>query len=70
MTEPLDPQLLKQIGHEARQPLVSLISTADLLLSGLEGELTDQVRRDMEAIKRNAQRALESVDSLIEQLKQ
>lgn len=60
---------IKLIGHEARKPLVSLISTANLLLSGLEGELSDQVGRDIEAMRKNAQDALIAVDKLIDELK-
>lgn len=56
---------MKLIGHEARKPLVSLVSTASLLLSGIEGELSDQVRRDVEKIKHNAETALEKVDLII-----
>jgi hypothetical protein len=59
---------VKGIGHEARKPLVSLINTADLLLAGLEGELSEQVRRDIEAMKRHAQDALKAVDALIARL--
>jgi len=69
MSEPLDSQQIKQIGHEARKPLISLISTADLLLLGLEGELSEQVRKDVEAMKQNAEQGLEAVESMISVLK-
>ncbi len=69
MSESLDPRQIKQIGHEARKPLISLISTADLLLLGLEGELSDQVRKDVEAMKQNAEQALAGIERLTDLLK-
>jgi len=69
MSEPLDAKQIKQIGHEARKPLISLINTADLLLLGLEGELSDQVRKDVEAMKQNAEQGLEAIESMISVLK-
>jgi len=69
MSEPLDPRQIKQIGHEARKPLISLISTADLLLLGLEGELSDQVRKNVEAMKQNAEQALAGIERLTDLLK-
>jgi len=69
MSEPLDPKQIKQIGHEARKPLISLISTADLLLLGLEGELSDQVRKNVEAMKQNAEQALAGIERLTDLLK-
>jgi len=69
MSESLDPGQIKQIGHEARKPLISLINTADLLLLGLEGELSDQVRKDVEAMKRNAEQGLQAIESMISMLK-
>ena len=68
MSERLDPKQIKQIGHEARKPLVSLINTADLLLAGLEGDLSEQVRRDVVLIKSNAELALLQIEELIEKL--
>jgi len=69
MSESLDPGQIKQIGHEARKPLISLISTADLLLLGLEGELSEQVRKDVEAIRVNAEQALAGIEQLTDLLK-
>ena len=69
MSESLDPRQIKQIGHEARKPLISLISTADLLLLGLEGELSDQVRKNVEAMKQNAEQALAGIERLTDLLK-
>lgn len=68
MSESLAPGQIKQIGHEARKPLISLISTADLLLLGLEGELSEQVRKDVEAMKQNAEQGLEAIESLLKML--
>jgi len=69
MSESLDPGQIKQIGHEARKPLISLISTADLLLLGLEGELSEQVRNDIEAIRANAEQGLAGIEQLTDLLK-
>ena len=65
MNQPLDPEMLKLLGHEARRPLVSLINTADLLLAGLEGELTEQVYDDVGMLRENAQTALARLDDLL-----
>ena len=65
MNQRLDPETLKQLGHEARRPLVSLINTADLLLAGMEGELTEQVYNDVGVMRENAQMALTQLDNLL-----
>lgn len=65
LSEPTTPKAFKDLGHEARRPLVSLINTADLLLAGLEGELSQPVRSDIEAMRRNADEALAALDTLL-----
>lgn len=69
VSKKLDSKTIKQIGHEARKPLVSLICTADLLLTGLDGELSPQAQHDIERISSNARQALSKVDGLLELLK-
>ena len=66
MSEPLDLEAKRQLGHDTRKPLASLISTAHVLLLGLDGELSEQARTDIERIKRNAEQALKVIDNLLE----
>ena len=68
MSESLDLEARRQLGHDTRKPLVSLIGTAHVLLLGLDGDLSDQARTDIERIKRNAEQALQGIDRLIEML--
>lgn len=68
MSEPLDLEARRQLGHDTRKPLASLISTAHVLLLGLDGELSEQARTDIERIKRNAEQALKNIDRLLETL--
>ena len=68
MSEPLDLEARRQLGHDTRKPLASLISTANVLLLGYDGDLPEQAHHDIERIKRNAEQALKNLDTLLEML--
>lgn len=57
--------VVNQLKHDARKPLVLIIQTSQLLLSGVEGELSAQICKDVEAMHISAYQALEAVDDLI-----
>ena len=65
-----DFEAIKQFKHDARRPLVVLLGTTNLLLAGLDGELSEQSKLAVSLIKRNALKALQALDSLIERLEE
>lgn len=59
-------EFLAGISHELSTPLQAVMGYADLLLDGIEGELTPEQRRDVETIRRNGGRLLHLVENLLE----
>lgn len=54
------------LRHELRTPLNSIIGFADLLLSGVDGELSESQREDIEAIARSGKHLLHLVDDVLD----
>jgi signal transduction histidine kinase len=54
------------LRHELRTPLNSIIGFADLLLSGVDGALSDAQREDVEAIARSGKHLLHLVDDVLD----
>jgi signal transduction histidine kinase len=54
------------LRHELRTPLNSIIGFADLLLSGVDGELSESQREDIEAIARSGRHLLHLVDDVLD----
>jgi signal transduction histidine kinase len=54
------------LRHELRTPLNSIIGFADLLLSGVDGELNESQREDIEAIARSGKHLLHLVDDVLD----
>ena len=68
MSKSPDAEIIKQLKHDARRPIVLLLGTANTLLAGLDGELSEQSQRSIALIQRNAIKALQALDSLYEKL--
>ena len=63
-----DAEIIKQLKHDARRPIVLLLGTANTMLAGLDGELSEQSQHSIVLIQRNALKALKALDSLYEKL--
>ena len=63
-----DAEIIKQLKHDARRPIVLLLGTANTMLAGLDGELSEQSQHSIALIQRNALKALKALDSLYEKL--
>jgi hypothetical protein len=63
-----DEEIIKQLKHDARRPIVLLLGTANTLLAGLDGELSEQAQRSIALIQQNAVKALQALDCLFEKL--
>jgi signal transduction histidine kinase len=58
--------LAATLRHELRTPLNSVIGFAELLLSGVDGELSDAQREDVEVIARSGRHLLHLVDDVLD----
>lgn len=58
--------LIATLRHELRTPLNSVIGFADLLLSGVDGELSPEQREDVEVIARSGRHLLHLVDDVLD----
>jgi signal transduction histidine kinase len=58
--------LIATLRHELRTPLNSIIGFAELLLSGVDGELTDTQREDVEVVARSGRHLLHLVDDVLD----
>ena len=68
MSKSPDAEIIKQLKHDARRPIVLLLGTVNTLLAGFDGELSEQAKLAVLLIQRNAVKALEALDSLYEKL--
>ncbi|MBE0617367.1 MAG: HAMP domain-containing histidine kinase, partial [Proteobacteria bacterium] len=59
-------EFLAGISHELSTPLQAVIGYADLLLDGIEGDMTPDQLRDVETIRRNGGTLLQLVENLLE----
>ncbi len=58
--------VLANVGHELRTPLCSIIGFADLLLQGMEGELTEAQRSDIAIILGSGRGLLALVNDILD----
>lgn len=58
--------LIATLRHELRTPLNAIIGFAELLLSGVDGELSDAQREDVEVIARSGKHLLNLVDDVLD----
>ncbi len=59
-------QFLANMSHELRTPLNSIIGYTKLMLDGLEGEISDEQRKDLETVYRNSQSLLTLINDLLD----
>jgi len=62
-------ELLRKMGHDARAPLGSIISTSDMLAEGVYEPLTPKQTRANDRIRRNSRRVLAILDDFITYVK-
>jgi signal transduction histidine kinase len=58
-------QWLRQMGHDMRAPLATLISTTDMLAGGIYDPLTPKQARAVSRLQRNQRRLLAIVDDFV-----
>jgi len=59
-------QLMAELDHAVRSPLSSIFNRTDLILAGLEGDISEDVQRDVEIIATEAQRLYETLERLLQ----
>lgn len=59
-------EFLANMSHELRTPLNSVIGYAEILLTGIDGELDDEKRDDVQAIYDNAQHLLTLINDVLD----
>lgn len=63
------PDLTRIVGHELRAPLAGILETADLILYGIEGDISQTIREDVQEIRDSAEQTLEVIDKILELLR-
>jgi signal transduction histidine kinase len=58
-------EFLATMSHELRTPLNAIAGYADLLLTGVRGQLTDDQQRDVERMKRSGQHLLGLINDIL-----
>jgi PAS domain S-box-containing protein len=59
-------QFLANMSHELRTPLNSIIGYTKLVLDGLEGEITEEQRKDLQTVYNNSQNLLVLINGLLD----
>jgi signal transduction histidine kinase len=59
-------QFLANMSHELRTPLNSIIGYTKLVLDGLEGEINEEQRQDLQTVYRNSQSLLALINDLLD----
>ncbi len=59
-------QFLANMSHELRTPLTSIIGYTKLMLDGLEGEITEEQRQDLQTVYNNSQSLLALINDLLD----
>ena len=67
--ERLKSEFLASMSHELRTPLNSIIGFADVLLEGLDGELTERMMEDVQLIRDSGQYLRELIGDILDMSK-
>lgn len=59
-------QFLANMSHELRTPLNSIIGYTKLILDGIEGEINDEQRKDLQTVLNNSKHLLELINDLLD----
>lgn len=59
-------QFLANMSHELRTPLNSIIGYTKLMLDGLEGDINEEQRKDLDTVYRNSQHLLTLINALLD----
>ncbi|HKJ26380.1 MAG TPA: GAF domain-containing protein [Anaerolineales bacterium] len=62
----LKSEFLANMSHELRTPLNSILGYTDVLLMGLDGDLEEDVKIDLEAIHENSQHLLRLINDILD----
>jgi signal transduction histidine kinase len=65
----LKSSFLANMSHELRTPLNSILGFADVMLEGLDGELTDFMDNDLRLIQKNGQHLLHLINDVLDMAK-
>lgn len=65
--QPLDHrELLRQLHHSVKSPLTSISNLTEMLLLGIDGELSLGVRQDVQTMSDDTQRLQQAVEKLLD----
>ncbi len=59
-------QFLANMSHELRTPLNSIIGYTKLMLDGLEGDINEEQKQDLQTVYNNSKHLLELINSLLD----
>jgi len=62
----LKSEFLANMSHELRTPLNSILGYAEVMLMGIDGELTSDMQEDVEAIFENGQQLLRLINDVLD----
>ncbi len=65
----LKSTFLATMSHELRTPLNSILGFADVMLEGLDGDLTDYMENDLGLIRKNGQHLLNLINDVLDMAK-
>jgi signal transduction histidine kinase len=65
----LKSEFLASMSHELRTPLNSIIGFADVLLEGIDGELSERMREDVQLIRNSGQHLRELIGDILDMSK-
>jgi signal transduction histidine kinase len=65
----LKSSFLANMSHELRTPLNSILGFADVMLEGLDGQLTDYMDNDLRLIQKNGQHLLHLINDVLDMAK-
>ncbi|HEU0292878.1 MAG TPA: ATP-binding protein [Anaerolineales bacterium] len=65
----LKSSFLANMSHELRTPLNSILGFTDVMLEGLDGELTDYMDNDLRLVQKNGQHLLHLINDVLDMAK-